>query len=131
MTELPKYFFRIRENGAAVFRVNPQGLSGRLELTEIAVVNARNGNIKPQGDTALSPADTAAIGHWLSERQASLAAEEAAEPARCIAALNRTAHWAQSKADPAELAAVTEDLLLAMHDLRAVLVRKKAANLDG
>jgi hypothetical protein len=40
--------------------------------------------------------------------------------------LNTTTQWIQSKATDAQLDAVTDDLLLAMHDLRAVLVRKKA-----
>ena len=40
--------------------------------------------------------------------------------------LNLTTQWAQSKATNAELEAVTDALLLAMHDLRTVLVRKKA-----
>jgi len=43
--------------------------------------------------------------------------------------LNTTAHWAQSKASPAQLEMITDDLLLAMHDLRTVLVRKKADRL--
>ena len=47
--------------------------------------------------------------------------------------LNLTAHWAQSRATDAQLDQVTDALLLAMHDLRTVLVRKKADRLprDG
>ena len=37
-----------------------------------------------------------------------------------------TAQWAQSKAEATQLEEVTDDLLLAMHDLRTVLVRKKS-----
>ncbi|VAV88512.1 FIG00992248: hypothetical protein, partial [hydrothermal vent metagenome] len=40
--------------------------------------------------------------------------------------LNTTAQWVQSRATDAELEDVTDALLLAMHDLRSVLVRKKA-----
>ena len=43
--------------------------------------------------------------------------------------LNLTTQWVQSKATDEQLDAVTNDLLLAMHDLRSVLVRKKADRL--
>ena len=126
MDELPEYYFRLRENGAAVFRIETETRSRRLEMTEIAVVNARNGNVKPHGQITLSPADEAAIADWLRARQAELAARDARTPQACIEQLGLTAQWAQSRADDAELEAVTEALLLAMHDLRSVLVRKKA-----
>lgn len=44
---------------------------------------------------------------------------------RAVDYLNLTTQWAQAKASDEQLEAVTEDLLLAMHDLRSVLVRKK------
>ena len=40
--------------------------------------------------------------------------------------LFRSTQWAQSRASDAALEAVTDKLLLAMHDLRLVLVRKKS-----
>ncbi|MDG1868808.1 MAG: hypothetical protein P8J00_13925 [Yoonia sp.] len=40
-----------------------------------------------------------------------------------------TTQWVQSKASEAQLEDVTDALLLAMHDLRTVLVRKKADRL--
>lgn len=126
MGDLPEYYFRLRENGAAVFRVEAESRAKRLEMIEIAAVNVRNGNVKPQGQTVLTEKDDAAIADWLSARQAALAARDAATPAACIEQLNLTAQWAQSRADDAALEAATEPLLLAMHDLRQVLVRKKA-----
>ncbi len=124
--ELPAFFFRIRDNGAAVFRVDHSSRNRRLDFEQIAVVNTRNGEIKPQGGQALEPDARAAIEAWLEERQSVLAHRARDEVQMCIEGLNRTAQWAQSKADPADLAAVTEHLLLAMHDLRTVLLRKKA-----
>ena len=50
---------------------------------------------------------------------------------RTIDQLNLTAQWAQSRAAPEQLDAVTDALLLAMHDLRTVLVRRKAERLTG
>ncbi len=44
--DLPDYYFRIRENGAAVFKVDTENRQRRIELEEIATVNVKNGNIK-------------------------------------------------------------------------------------
>ncbi|MEM9754582.1 MAG: hypothetical protein AAF914_01240 [Pseudomonadota bacterium] len=129
MTEIPDYYFRIRENGAAVFRIEPESRHARLEMTEIAAVNVRNGNVRPHGDHVLSAEDEAAIAEWLAERQAILDARDGAQAETCIETLNLTAQWVQARASDGALEAVTDRLLLAMHDLRAVLVRKKAARL--
>lgn len=43
-----------------------------------------------------------------------------------IDALSLTVSWAQQKASPKDLDSVSNALLLAMHDLRIVLVRKKS-----
>ena len=43
--------------------------------------------------------------------------------------LNITTQWAQTKASDDQLERVTDDLLLAMHDLRSVLVRRKSDRL--
>ncbi|WP_227267443.1 hypothetical protein [Roseobacter weihaiensis] len=129
MTDLPDYYFRVRENGAAVFRVDTQNRQRRIEMDQIAVLNVRNGEIKPQGDRTLSAEDTDAIRRWMAERTALLAARTLDDIARTIDYLNLTTQWAQSKASEAELEAITDSLLLAMHDLRHVLVRKKADRL--
>jgi hypothetical protein len=50
MTDLPEFYFRIRENGAAVYRVSTENRQRRIEMAEIAVVNIKNGNIRPHGD---------------------------------------------------------------------------------
>ena len=123
---LPDYYFRVRENGAAVYRVETENRERRLELDQIAVVNVKRGDWKPQGDRVLSAADEAAIREWLAARQAELAARALDDIGRTVDHLNLTAGWAQSQASDAELEAVTDRLLLAMHDLRSVLVRKKA-----
>ena len=126
---LPPYYFRIRENGAAVFRVDTENRQRRIELEEIAVVNVKNGNVRPHGETELTPQDLAAISDWLGKRQAQLARREVDDILRSVDHLNLTAQWVQSRATPEDLDEVTDLLLLAMHDLRQVLVRKKAERL--
>jgi hypothetical protein len=127
--DLPDYYFRVRENGAAVFRVSTENRQRRIEMDEIAVVNIRNGNIKPHGEVELTAADLDAIRAWMEERQALLAAREVDDILRTVDHLNLTAQWAQSRATDDQLEAVTDALLLTMHDLRSVLVRRKADRL--
>lgn len=129
--DLPDYYFRVRENGAAVFRVSTENRQRRIELDEIAAVNVRNGNIKPHGTVELTEADMAAISDWIATRRAQLAAREVDDILRTIDHLNLTTQWAQSRATDDQLAAVTDALLLTMHDLRSVLVRKKADRLGN
>ena len=127
--DLPDYYFRIRENGAAVFLIDTENRQRRIDMEEIAIVNVKNGNIKPHGDRVLTPADLVAIKDWVSGRQTLLAARDMDDILRAVDHMNLTTQWVQSKADEDQLDTVTDLLLLAMHDLRSVLVRKKAERL--
>lgn len=127
--DLPEYYFRIRENGAAVFRVDTENRQRRIEMEEIAIANVRNGNIKPHGDRKLTAEETAVISDWIARRSEILAQRDVDDIHRAVDHLNLVTQWAQSKATEAQLEEVTDTLLLAMHDLRTVLVRKKAERL--
>ncbi len=128
-TELPDYYFRVRDNGAFVFRVDTENRQRRIEMDQIAVVNIRNGEIKPHGQRQLSERDLAEIRRWMTARADLLAKRDIDDILRAVDYLNTTTHWAQSKAGDDELEQITDALLLAMHDLRTVLVRKKADRL--
>ena len=130
MSDLPNLYFRVRDNGASVFRLDAKNRDRRLELDQIATVNTNRGDYKVQGGAALSDAEKQAIEGWLKDRMTVLAARDLDDIHRSIDHMNMTAQWAQSKASDAELEAVTDKLLLAMHDLRSVLVRKKADRLQ-
>lgn len=127
--QLPDYYFRVRENGALVFRVDTENRQRRIEMDQIAAVNIRNGEIKPQGDRELSEHDLEVIQDWMAERTELLAERDIDDIYRAVDYLNLTTQWSQAKASEEQLEAVTDDLLLAMHDLRSVLVRKKADRL--
>ena len=124
--ELPEYYFRVRENGAAVCRVDTENRQRRIEMDQIAMVNIRNGEIKPQGDRTLSDEDRATIDAWMQERLQVLARRDIDDIYRAVDYLNLTTQWVQSKATDEQLEVVTDSLLMAMHDLRGTLVRKKA-----
>ena len=128
-TDLPSYYFRVRENGAAVFRVDTENRQRRIDMDQIAIVNIRNGEIKPHGSRTLSGADLAEIRAWMAKRTDVLAHRDIDDIHRAVDHLNLTTQWAQSKATEAQLEDVTDALLLAMHDLRSVLVRKKSERL--
>ncbi|WP_375175695.1 hypothetical protein [Pseudooceanicola sp.] len=125
-TELPPYYFRVRDNGAFVFRVTAADRARRIEMEQIAVVNIRNGEIKANGDRALTEGDIEAIETWMEDRIVTLAHRDIDDILRAVDTLNQTTHWAQSRATDEQLDLVTDAMLLAMHDLRTVLVRKKA-----
>lgn len=124
--ELPEYYFRVRENGAAVFRVDTENRQRRIDMDQIAVLNIKNGEVKPQGDRVLSDHDKQVIAEWMADRKALLAQRDIDDIHRAVDYLNITTQWVQSKAKDDQLEDVTDDLLLAMHDLRSILVRKKA-----
>ncbi|MEP6066352.1 MAG: hypothetical protein ABJ246_10980 [Paracoccaceae bacterium] len=128
--ELPEYYFRVRENGAAVFRIDTENRQRRIEMDHIATINIRNGDIKPHGDRNLSDADMDHIRTWMNNRAQTLARRDIDDIHRAVDYLNLTTQWAQSRASEEQLEDVTDALLLAMHDLRTTLVRKKADRLQ-
>ena len=129
--DLPDYYFRIRDNGAAVFRVDTENRLRRIEMDQIAIANLKNGEIKPQGDRKLTAEEIALIRRWMAERAEVLARRDVDDIHRAVDHMNLVTHWAQTRASDAQLEEVTDTLLLAMHDLRTVLVRKKAERLAG
>lgn len=127
--DLPDYYFRVRETGALVFRLAAENRQRRLDMEQIAVLNIKNGEVRAHGDRKLAPEDMEAIGAWMRERTALLEARDLDDILRTVDHLNLTAQWAQTKATDAQLDRVLDPLLLAMHDLRSVLVRRKAERL--
>ncbi len=124
--DLPDYYFRVRENGAVVFKVDTENRQRRIEMNQIAVINVKNGDIKPQGDRMLTEADLKEIKAWMEERNRILMQRDIDDIFRAVDHMNLTTQWAQARATDEQLEEVTDTLLLAMHDLRTVLVRKKA-----
>lgn len=127
--DLPEYYFRIRDTGAVVFRVDTQNRQRRIEMDEIATINIKNGNIRPHGEHRLTEAERVLIEDWISARKQTLARRETDDIHRTIDQINQTAQWVQSRASDAQLDEVTDALLLAIFDLRSTIVRKQADRL--
>lgn len=122
--DLPDYYFRVRENGALVFRIETENRQRRIEMDQIATLNIRNGEVKPHGDRTLTPQDLDEIQRWTADRAQLLAEREVDDILRAVDHMNLTTQWVQSRANDDQLDHVTDALLMAMHDLRTVLVRK-------
>lgn len=131
MTDLPSLYFRVRDNGATVFRIDTENRNRRIEMEQIAVINTNRGDYKAFPDITLTDAEKTAISDWLMNRLTVLACRDMDDIHRAVDHMNMTTHWAQTKATDDQLEAITDQLLLAMHDLRAVLVRKKADRLGA
>ena len=95
-------------------------------MDQIASINMRQAKIKPHGERTHSAIDMASIQKWTQERSAIIVHRDIEDILRAVDLLNITTHWVQSKASYDQLDAVTDNLLLAMHDLRSSLVRRKA-----
>lgn len=129
MSEIGSLFFRVRENGAAVYRGDAENRQRRLDMQQIAVVNIRNGDVKPQGDQIPTAAERNEIDAWVVERRKIVEERRIDDLLRTTDHLNLTAQWVQTKATDEQIDMFADDLLMAMHDLRSVIVRKKADGL--
>ena len=124
--DLPEYYFRIKDNGAVVFKVGTDNRQRRIEMDEIATINLRNGNIKPHGEYCLTEAERDLIQSWIADRTETLARRDVDDIRRTIDQMNLTAHWLQTRATDAQIDDLGEALLMAIFDLRSTLVRKQA-----
>ena len=123
-------YFRIKDNGATVFRINDETRQRRLDLQPVAEANVRNGDIKLRKDVTLSDAELSEIKAWLDARSTELQGREIEQARLTIEQLNTTANWISSNPEEAVADAISEDLLMAMHDLRTAIVRFKSKMLD-
>ena len=129
--KLPELYFRIRDNGALVFRVDAENRQGRLDLEPLAMANVRSGEIRTQGGRDITSAERREIEDWITARQAELADRDAKIAPATVEAINAAAHWVQTKASADDIDFYANALLMAMHDLRSQIVRRQADALDS
>lgn len=120
----PEFYFRLKPDGAVMFRVDPQNRMRRIELQRIGAIHLESGRFTLHRTEPLMPEEEAAKDAWIVQRRADLAGERP-ESVKIIEALNSATQWAEWFADDAELDRATDDMLLALHDLRTALVNKK------
>ncbi|MEO0343668.1 MAG: hypothetical protein AAF198_09540 [Pseudomonadota bacterium] len=121
-----RLYFRTRENGAAVFRVDTENKSRRLELVSIGTIAIKKGEFRAQGDQVISLEEADAIQEWIISRKAELNKRQSDDLNRFLDDIKTMTHTLQTQTEPDDIAAISEEMLLALHDLRSVLVRKKS-----
>ena len=119
-------YFRIKDNGATVFRLTEDETRRRLDLTPIAEANVRSGAVRPRPGAELTGEENARIAEWMAARAETLARRETEDMARGLEAIHAAAAWYAGKPDEAAAEALSEEFLIALHDLRAAIVRFKA-----
>ena len=124
MFDRPTLYFRRKDNGAAVYRI-ASGDHSRLDMQQIAVLK-QNGDVKPQGKQQPTEAELIEITTWYDARKANQKTRDAARIDQLITDMNATAQWIQANATDKQIAQSAEPILMAMHDLRATLVRRMA-----
>lgn len=119
-------YFRVKENGATVFRISDENRHKRMDLQPIAEANLRNKDIKTRNNVTLTDAEENKIKAWIRDRRAQLAGRELEDARQTIEKLNAAATWISGKPDPEAARETVDQLLLAMHDLRSAIVRYKS-----
>lgn len=116
-----KLYFRIKDNGALIFRVDAENPKKQIELDQIGAVNIRSGQVNLQPDQTLSAEEQSELDLWIAMRKLHLSTNNVQS---CIEQMNTTAHWIKSSATKSEVSDIQDNLLMAMHDLRQVIIRK-------
>lgn len=121
---LQKLFYRVSKDGADVFRIDLKNRLRRLDLEKIAEVNVAENTVTPMTGVALSDEETKDIEQWRSTRQGQLEMRSQNDINRLVEAMNHAANWVENDASHTQLASISDPVLMAMHDLRATIVRK-------
>ncbi len=124
MPDKPELFFRRREKGASVFRMET-GDGGRMELVQIAVLKP-DGEIKPQARREIAEAEIAAIAAWHASRTAAQPARDVARLDHMVGEMNKFTQWIQSDAPDEVITGAAMEVLMTIQDLRTTLVRRLA-----
>ncbi len=69
LLDLPELYFRIKDNGASVYRVSKSSKSGRIEFSQIATAVLRNDKIKPHSDHELTDNEIEQITNWMASQK--------------------------------------------------------------
>ena len=67
-------------------------------MDQIAVINIKNGEVKPHGGRALTTDEVSVIEAWMHNRRKVLATRDLDDIHRAVDHLNLTTQWAQSRA---------------------------------
>lgn len=119
-------YFRVKNNGAQVFRITEDTNRARTDLVPVATAVLRNGEIRLQGEATLSDAERDEIATWIETRQTADSIRKRQAVEDLADNLGKTAYWVKAEATDEDLDDLYDRLLWGMHDLRTALVRRKS-----
>ena len=118
-----KLYYRLRRQGALVFRMEVANRQRRIELNQVAAISA-SGEVTPHRRRPASDAEMAEAAAWWRDWCARRDAGRLTETERFMAELNGFTDWMAREAPDDEVAGLSDPLLLALLDLRQVVVRR-------
>ncbi len=116
-------YYRVRKQGALVFRMEVANRQRRIELNQIATITGK-GEIKPHRRRPPSETELADIEAWWQRRRAQRKDNSLDDVELFMEELNKFTTWVEKEA-PSDLISTRSDpLLMALLDLRQVIVRR-------
>lgn len=118
-----KLYYRLRRQGALVFRMEVANRQRRIELNRIATITGA-GEVLPHKRRPASEAEQAEAAAWWRDWCARRDGDRLAGTERFMAELNRFTDWMAREAPDGEVAELSDPLLMALLDLRQTVVRR-------
>ena len=118
-----KLYYRHRKNGAVVFRLEVANRQRRIELNQIASIS-KTGKIIPHKRRPPTEAEVEEMTRWWADWHARADTEQLTESEKFLVELNEFTDWFQRRAEHAAVDAASDPLLMALLDLRQVVVRR-------
>ena len=116
-------YYRHRRNGVIVFRMEVANRQRRIELNQIATISS-DGEITPHARRTPTEAELTEIRAWWTDWTSRGDENPLNETEAFLVELNRFTDWVQRHAPDAQVDAHSDPLLMALLDLRQVVVRR-------
>ncbi len=124
MQTLQKLFYRVSKQGADVYRIDLQNRLRRLDLQKIAEIDLNTKSIVQIKGIELSEEEQSDMHNWRNMREDQLELRSQNDINRLVESLNHAANWVENEANQDQIKKIGDPVLMAMHDLRATIVRK-------
>lgn len=118
-----KLYYRVRKQGALVFRMEVSNRQRRIELNQIAAITGKD-EIRPHKRRPPTDAEEAEIREWWRTHKARREAGELDDVEVFMEELNKFTNWVEKEAPNATVSEQSDPLLMALLDLRQVIVRR-------
>lgn len=115
-----KLYFRKRKQGAFAFRLDVENRQRRLEMIQIATITGKS-EVRVHKRFPPTDLEMEQIEAWIAEQAEGKPQSEADHAIREI---NLIAQWVAKDAGDEDILDCSDPMLLAMHDLRQVIVRR-------